>query len=266
MTEPRVRPAPARIAGGVACVFACATLWLVACTPPSQDLQPGSYRATVETPIGALPFAMDVERSGDGWHLTLVSGESRAAATGVKAEPGHLAATLPGGAVISATVSGGELKGDLTLQQAPGGPRKLPFAAKHGQAWLFYETASTDNVDASGRYAVNFTDEAGRSTRGVAELKQEFERVSGTFRTMEFEHVLAGEVHGEELRLGFFDGRAGRLYVARADERGNFVGESWSSPATRARFVAVRDPDAVLPDASAAGGADTTLPASDPGR
>jgi hypothetical protein len=239
---------------------------MVACAPPSRDLQPGRYRATVETPAGALPFAMDVERRGDGWQLTLVSGGSRTAATGVEAGPGHLAATLPGGAVISAAVAGGELEGDLSLPQSPGGPRKLPFAAKAGQAWLFYETASTDNVDASGRYAVTYTDDAGRTTRGVAELKQEFERVSGTFRTAEFEHVLAGEVHGEELRLGYFDGHAGRLYVARADAKGDFVGEAWSSPATRARFVAVRDPDAVLQDAPSAGGANIPLPASDAGR
>jgi len=98
---------------------------------------------------------------------------------------------------------------------------------------------------------VTHTDGRGASFRGVAELQQKLERVTGTFRTRDFEHRLAGEVHGDELRLARFDGRSGQLYVAKVNARGELGGDTGTCPDSHLRLVAVRNPDAALAAAPA---------------
>jgi hypothetical protein len=227
-------------------------LSIAACSPPSRDLQPGRYRATLGTKGGELPFVLVVARDGKGFGLSLASGNERVALTSVKAEPGKLAADLPDArGRLTATISDDELQGEVALAGAGGRTQSVPFKATRGQAWGFFAEPLTDNADAAGRWAVRFTDVHGVTLRGVADLQQKFERVTGTFRTRDFEHRLAGEVHGDELRLARFDGRSGQLYVAKVNARGELAGDAWALPDSRLRFVAVRNPDAVLDDASA---------------
>ncbi len=42
-----------------------------------RSLRPGSYRATLETPVGELPFGLDVAQESDRFVLFLVNGEDR---------------------------------------------------------------------------------------------------------------------------------------------------------------------------------------------
>ena len=224
-------------------------LAIVACSPPSRDLQPGRYRATLETQGGELPFVLDVVREGNGFTLYVASGDDRVTLQGVKAETGKLIAEFPDAAGrLKATISGGELQGEVALAGAGGHAQAMPFKATLGQAWGFFEHPLTDNADTAGRWAVTFTDDGGATVRGVVELRQSFERVTGSFRTRTFEHHLAGEVHGDELRLAHFDGRTGQLYVAKVNARGQLEGDAWTLAAGHLRFVAVREPDAVLDD------------------
>jgi hypothetical protein len=231
-----------------------ALLALGACTKPSRDLQPGSYRATLEVPGGELPFGLDVAREEQGLVLYLVNGEERVAVTGAKAEPGKVTAVLPGSKNnLSATIAGGELRGQISLDGTAGARKSLPFKATLGQTWRFFEEPLTDNTDIAGRWAITFTDDQGRTTPGLAELQQKFEHVSGTVRMTGGDHrLVTGEVHGDELRLSRFDGTVGYLYQAKVNAKGELEGECWSLPATHQRFVAVRNPDAVLdPDPAA---------------
>ena len=232
----------------VVLVSLAALLALGACTKPSRDLQPGSYRATLEVPGGELPFGLDVAKEEKGFVLYLVNGEERVPVTGATVEPGKVSAVLPGSRnTLSATIAGGELRGEVAFAGTGGARQALPFKATLGQTWRFFAEALTDNVDVAGRWAVTFTDGQGRTTRGVAELQQKFERVTGSLRlTGGEQRLLTGEVHGDELRLSRFDGAVGHLYHATVNARGELAGECWSLPATRQRFVAVRNPDAVL--------------------
>jgi len=256
MTDTRVRRAPRSIAGVLAAVC-CASAWLAACTPPSRDLQAGGYRAVVDSPGGDLPFGIDIAKEEKGFALYLVNGEERVAATNLRTEPGKVTAVFPGGAsTLTASISGGELRGDIAFAAPGGRTRKLPFKAVLGQTWRFFEEPLSDNMDAAGRWAVTFTDDRGVQVRGVAEFRQKFEGVTGTVITKDVEHRVAGEVHGDQLLLSFFDGRAGRLYVAKANRKGELEGEAWSLPSTHLRFVAVRNPDATLEEAPVAAGAD----------
>lgn len=221
------------------------------CESRSRELQPGSYRAVLELPGGELPFGLDVAREENGFVLTLVNGEDRVRVTEVTAAEGRLTATMPGGEnTLTADVRGKRLQGGVSLWGAGGERQVLPFRAEQGQLWRFFEQPATDNADVAGRWAVQFTSDAGQRSTGIAEFKQSFERVTGAVLTPSGEHRnLAGEVRGDELYLSRFDGASAYLYKAMVDADGHLVGEYWSGQTGHQDFRAERNPDAAL-DAS----------------
>lgn len=217
------------------------------CGPKSRDLQPGLYRAVVELPGGTVPFGIDVVAEKPGFALYLVNGEDRVRAPSVKAVPGVLTAALPGtGNVLKAGISGDELDGEIKLADAVGGKSTLPFSAKRGQDWRFVEEPRSDNADFSGRWSIEFTDDAGNTISGVAEFAQSFHAVTGSVRTADGEQPLAGDANDEELRLSLFDGQQAVLYKGKLNEHGELVGERWSTATGHARYIATRNPDATL--------------------
>jgi hypothetical protein len=217
------------------------------CAPKSRDLQPGLYRAVVELPGGTVPFGIDVAAEETGIALYLVNGEDRVRAASVQAVPGVLTAALPGtGNVLKAGISGDDLDGEITLIDADGGKSVLAFSARRGQDWRFVEEPRSDNADFSGRWSIEFTDDAGDKVAGVAEFVQSFHVVSGSVRTVGREQPLVGDADDEELRLSLFDGQQVVLYKGRLNERGELVGERWGTATGHARYTAIRNPDATL--------------------
>lgn len=217
------------------------------CGPKSRELQPGLYRAAVELPGGEVPFGLDVVADKAGIALYLVNGGERVRVLTVKAVPGQLTADLPGtGNILTAEISGDDLEGEVTLVGAGGGKLVLPFSATRGQDWRFVEEPRSDNADFSGRWSVEFTDDAGNRVPGVAELSQSFHVVSGPVRTADHVQPLVGDADDEELSLSLFDGQQAALYKGRLDERGALVGECWSTATGHARYTATRNPDATL--------------------
>jgi thiol-disulfide isomerase/thioredoxin len=243
-----------RTGAGTAALLLAAALALSSCSKPaSRDLQPGSYRATLELPGDkTVPFGLDVAQEETGKVLYVLNGDERIRLDEVKVTPGQLRARFPGyETTLSANVSGGELTGDVALVHADGKVLKLPFKAKLGETWRFYPDALPDNADFAGLWDVTFTDDTGRRTPGVAMLDQSFEDVAGTVQMpADDQRFLAGEAHDEELRLSRFDGGAVVLYEAQLNAKGELVGATWSDRGGAQRFVATRNPDATI-DAAA---------------
>jgi thiol-disulfide isomerase/thioredoxin len=233
-----------------------AVLGLAACSKPaSKDLQPGSYRAVLELPGGkALPFGLDIAREEKGPVLYLINGTERVRVTEVSTEPGRLSARMPGfETTLVATIAGGELAGTIQLVHDRGRTLELPFDAKLDETWRFNAKPLSDNADVAGRWQMVFTDESGQRVRGVAELQQQFEQVTGTvILPTGDQRFLAGDVRDETLQLSRFDGGAAVLYEAKLDAKGDLAGETWSDRGGRWRFVATRDPDAEVESSAAA--------------
>lgn len=249
MPHPPQRSQRLAAAALLACAAPIGVFLLAGCTPPvERDLQPGSYRATVELPGDKIvPFGLDVAREERGLVLYLVNGEERLRVEQVTLDEGRLAATLPGrGARLEARVDGERLLGEIRATGDGGPASSLPFEAQFGATWRFYAEPRSDNADVSGRWAVTFTDARGGLSEGVMELEQQADDVSGTTRLATGEHRLAGEVYDEELRLSRFDGATIVLYEGRLDAQGRLAGEAWSDRAGRRSFLAVRDADASL--------------------
>jgi thiol-disulfide isomerase/thioredoxin len=245
--RPRVCAVPASL-------LLAAALMLSACErPPGQELQPGSYRATITLPGGkSVPFGLDVAQHEAGPVLYVLNGVERIQLDEVKVSEGRLRARFPGyETILTARVAGAELAGEVALVHADGKTLQLPFEAQLGETWRFYPTALPDNADFAGRWEVAFTDGTGRRTAGVASFDQSFQEVTGTvWMPANDQRFLAGEARDDELRLSRFDGGAVVLYEAKLDAQGRLVGETWSDRGGAQRFVATRNPDATV-DATA---------------
>ncbi|MCX7053514.1 MAG: TlpA disulfide reductase family protein [Proteobacteria bacterium] len=249
-------PLAGRLRTGVApaLLLMAAALALSSCSKPTnRELQPGSYRATLELPgKKSVPFGLDVAQEESGKVLYVSNGDERIRLDEVQATPGQLQARFPGyETILTAKVTGDELTGDVALVHADGKVLALPFTAQLGETWRFYPDALSNNADFAGRWDVTFTDGGGRRTSGVATFDQSFEDVTGTVQMpTDDQRFLAGEAHDEELRLSRFDGGAVVLYEAKLNARGELVGETWSDRGGSQRFVATRNPDAAI-DAAA---------------
>ena len=236
----------ARVFASLAMLLAAAMV--AGCGSRNRELQPGIYRAVLEVPGGELPFELDVAKEESGVVLYLVNGEERVRVNEVTVAEGELTAVMPGYEnTLKVRISGDELEGEMELLRAGGQTQVLPFKAKLGTTWRFFEKPLSDNADVSGRWAVTFSNDAGKKTPAVAEFKQSFGEVTGTILTPTGDHrFLAGEIRGDELYLSRFDGASAYLYRARVNDRGELVGEYWSGKTSHRTLVAVRNPDAVL--------------------
>ena len=239
-------------ASGLAVLGAVGAIVTAGCSRPSGELQPGSYRATVETPDGReVPFELDVAREERGPVLYLINGDERVRVTDVTVKDGRLAAHMPGVRnELQARVRGPTLTGRFLLVHADGQTLPMPFRARLGETWRFVERPLNDNADFEGRWAVTLTHSGGSDARAVAEFRQRFGRITGTVTTPSEQGLrpalLAGDVHDEEVKLSRFDGGVVVLCEAQLDAAGRLVGELWSDRAGRRHFVAQRDPDATI--------------------
>jgi hypothetical protein len=226
------------------------TLLIDACSRPGRDLEPGSYRATLEIPGGhSVPFGLDVAKEEKGFVLYLLNGSERVRVPEVATGAGTLTARMPGYEhVLRARIRGGHLDGRLTLVQDAGRALELPFHATLGETWRFDRAPLHDNADLQGRWQVTFTTPDGRGRQsGFAEFTQRFASITGTFVTAAGDQrYLAGDVHDETLRLSRFDGGAVVLYEGQLDPQGRLVGETWDDRRGRQQFVARRNDDAPL--------------------
>jgi peroxiredoxin len=240
------RGGPARLAPGMA----LALLTLPACSRhDSRELQPGSYRATVQLPGDKqVPFGLDVAQEQSATVLYVINGAERVRLDDVQVADGQLRARFPGyETTLTAEIEGGELTGTVSLVHAGGKLTQLPFAAELGPTWRFHPEPLPDNADFAGRWDVTLTDAAGRQSPGVAVFDQRFEQVTGTMQLPDGDQrYLAGEARDETLQLSRFDGGAVVLYEAQLDANGNLRGSTWSDRDGEQQLSAKRNPDATI--------------------
>lgn len=211
----------------------------------------GAYRAVLQLPGGETPFGLDVAQEDGKTVLYLVNGTERARVSDVQVADGELRARFPGYEnTLRAKMRRKRLEGEVVLIKTRGEQQVIPFKAELGQSWRFYEQPSTDNADVSGRWQMTLTED-GKDTPAVAELQQEHDQVTGTVLTPTGDHrFLAGQVHGEELRLATFAGGLAYLYRLRVNAQGELEGEMWQGLASHAQVRAQRNVDAQLPEES----------------
>lgn len=226
---------------------------LAACGPPAK-IEPGWYRAVLTLPGGELPFGLELAQENGAWVGYLVNGPERVRVPEVMVDGRALRMTMPGfGNRLSAKRKHDRLEGEVVLVKAGGKEQHIPLVAVPGESYRFFKDPHTDNADVSGRWAVTFTDQDGKKSEGIAEFRQKFHEVTGTFLLLTGDHgYLAGEIRDNELHLSAFDGAHAFLYRATVTPSGELVGTYWSGLAWREEFAARRDEEAKLAGADSA--------------
>ncbi|HEY6641792.1 TlpA disulfide reductase family protein [Povalibacter sp.] len=222
-------------------------LVFASCSSRAPEPVAGTYRATLELPGGPAPFGLEVRREGDGIVLYLDNGSERTRVPNVTIADGKLVAMFPGYEnSLHADIHRDRLEGSVTLIKAGGVEQVIPFRAKLNENWRFHPESLTDNADVSGRWEVTFTDDTGKTSKGVALLEQSHDRVTGTVMTPTGDHrFLDGQIRGDELQLSTFAGGLAYLYKLRL-EKGALVGEYWQGLNSHEKVAAQRNDDAQI--------------------
>jgi thiol-disulfide isomerase/thioredoxin len=245
------RGSPAVILGGILCLL----VTVGGCAPvPDQEsgaLAPGPWRATLASPGGAIPFGLDLVRSGDGLRAFLVNGEERRPAGLVERLGERVRFELPpyrSAVVATLDDDGRGLAGYWERDAGEGPVPLLPFAAVAGTDSKPPATPEPASVDLlTGRWRVRFDGDE-EDAVGLFEVAPTG-RASGTFLTTLGDYrYLSGWFDGEALRLGCFDGAHAFLFEARLGEGGRLTGDFWSRDSFHTTWVGDRDDGATLPD------------------
>jgi hypothetical protein len=262
-----------------------ATAWITGCDARLDEPRLGLYRAVLELPGGEAPFGLEIAREQGRYVLYLSNGEERTRIDDVQLEERELIARLSGvdtpqakdtprpdadlhagfanagarpmhaagraasdDSTLHAVMRRNRLDGKLIVTQANGTQQRIPFRARLGDTYRFYAKPSTDNADVSGRWAMTFTSDGGRSTRARAMLAQRHDHVTGHIETADERQSVEGQVHGDELRLASFTGGTGYLYHLRVNQAGDLEGEFWQGLQRHQQVNGQRGPDATLED------------------
>lgn len=124
----------------------------------------------------------------------------------------------------------------------------IPFKAYFGKGYRFTPMRKEPASDLSGNWAVNFAgDQSEDPYPGVAELRQQGNKITGTIRTETGDYrFLEGTVQASKLYLSVFDGSHAFLFEALIKADGSLTGTFRSGRHYLSEWTAVRDDAAEL--------------------
>lgn len=224
--------------------------------PQQDDPAFGHWRGVLECPGGEIPFGLEYEKIDGRLRVWLVNGPERRVIDRIERVDDLLIMHVdPYDSRIEARLSQDRktLVGEWVRYRGGDEETRLPFRATAGRQPRFQ--SSTNRVDAKvldalvGRWRVKFSEDASDSVGIFASAGGN--RIEGTFLTTLGDYrYLAGVLDGRRLRLSVFDGAHAFLFTATLSENRALVGEFWSRDTWHETWIAAKDPDAALPDAS----------------
>ncbi len=224
---------------------------LNACNGGSQlpEIGSGVWRVGIELPGGELPVTLEMVAGADGMQASFINGRERVGVPVVNYSPERVELDFPAfNNRMVLSLDGGEVTGQLDLTKR-GYRQHMPVTAQSDLEYRFLE-ATDPQIEVTGRWEVVFVDEEGNETPAIAEFDQQDGIIHGTFLTPTGDYrYLAGNVHGNELRLSTFDGAHAFLFSATMLADGSLSGDFWSGTRWHETWTASRNFDARLPDA-----------------
>ena len=229
---------------------------LVSCSPDVPvaklaELQTGYWQARITLPGGDIDTAIEIGRDGENYRATVINGQERIRIGEVGFSDGRLSLRFPAfNNEISANLRDGKLVGTLTLVKRYGKTQVMSFLATRGAERDDVNDRDPAEVDLSGRWDARFEDEDGTIEPAVGEFAQRGSRLFGTFLTPSADHrYLSGHVSGSNFHLGTFDGAHAFIFTGTVVGNEIIDADYWSGTEFHQSWSAIRDADALLPDA-----------------
>lgn len=221
----------------------------------AHAIQPGIWRATLQTPGGELPFLIELVKQESGWQAWYINGKDRVPVMIVDINGNDivLASTILDTRIEATLQKDGTLEGTLAINVTRT-PSTMPFSAVQGEQYRFFKMFTPPEINMDGRWAFHMSNEKGENRLIIGEFEQQGSQVTGTFLTAYGDYrYMAGAVQGKQFYFSTFDGGDARLFIATLGEDGKLHGDYWSNGSYHETFVAERNAAAQLPDPTTMG-------------
>lgn len=216
-----------------------------------SGVKSGIWRATLDSPGGALPFGLDIQPTVNGkYAVYILNGKERLKMDDGQLDGDSLRLTMSiFEAEIVAKVSGNTMTGYWQRKLIGAADLRLPLHAEFGKNYRFVPDASVASQQVEGKWATQFYVDKD-SSEAVGIFEQKGNRVSGTFLTTTGDYrYLDGNVVGDSLFLSTFDGT--HVYLFKTKVTGNqMIGGFYYSVSGFEQMKAQKNPKATLPDAN----------------
>ena len=211
--------------------------------PAEAPIFTGEWRATLTSPGGPLPFALELADGGDGLIASARNGSERVAFSSAVAKGRTLVLRIDGyDSEIRASLEEDTLHGTWT-KTTPSGPSTMPFTATRGAAARFgadvEEPAHPVPASVEGEWSIVFAEKDGSTYVGHGILEARNGGVLGTILTDTGDYrYLEGRYVNGTLELSCFDGGHAFLFRAAVQKDGSLQGDFWSRAAYHATWTA----------------------------
>ncbi|MGH8251104.1 MAG: TlpA family protein disulfide reductase [Steroidobacteraceae bacterium] len=228
----------------------CSLGALAACGGQREGPPLGIYRGVLSVDGGDLPFGLELAEEDGEVVAYLVNGPERVRASEVRLDGVELEIKMPGYPHrLEARFVDARFEGTVHFLRPRGVIKDVRFVGMPGQDWRFFPKPDAEPADFSGRWAITFESDDGKTSAAIAELTQNGHEVWGTvMRPSGDDRYLAGEARGDTLFLSRFDGGSAYLYLARLGSDGRLSGDFYSQGGSHDAWSGRRDPDAKLED------------------
>lgn len=214
-----------------------------------NKLSEGKWRAVISMQNQELPFNFEVLNQGDSQLIYLVNGKEKLALNEIQYANDSVRIFMHiFDCEIVGKTDGSKITGEY-IKHFPDKTIRLPISAEVGKTHRFEEATASPVADISDKWAVDFIEENGDTTKAVGIFALNGNNLEGTFLTVTGDYrFLAGNVDGDALNLSCFDGEHAFLFKAKITDENTMEGRFWSGSAYNVKWVARRNPNAALPN------------------
>ena len=212
----------------------------------------GIWRATLSLPYGELPFNFELKQGINSCTFEIINGEEKILVNEITFKEDSLFAKLPVfDSEIRVKISQNEMTGEW-INYSRKENKGIPFNAKAGITYRFFESQSTSSANITGRWETHFSPGTKDSSFAIGIFNQDKDQVTGTFLTTTGDYrYLDGMLKNDSMYLSCFDGAHAYLFKAKVEGNkmkgiylsGNHWKENWI--AERNEKIELPNPDSL---------------------
>ncbi|MEP7168242.1 MAG: TlpA disulfide reductase family protein [Bacteroidota bacterium] len=212
----------------------------------------GIWRATLSLPAGELPFNFELKKNNNSYSIEIINGEEKILVNEITLKDDSLFARLSVfDSEIKVKISQQEMRGEW-INYSRKENKSIPFNAKAGISYRFFESSGDPTVSVAGRWEAHFSPGTKDSSFAIGIFKQDKDQVTGTFLTTTGDYrYLDGMMVKDSLYLSCFDGAHAYLFKTKVEGNkmygiylsGNHWKEDWV--AERNEKIELPNPDSL---------------------